>query len=211
MPRPTHRRDLPPEDLARFRAAEDRLYPLAMTDPERYQRGLTLCGLLLDDLRSRCSDVETVLQRRSALLEQLPRRAAEAGVGLLGLDPETLVDSSCAVRCRELVEEAARSDERARVTAALEAGQEWLVEEPDPAAVLAGFYRRVEVHLPTGTRLVSSMEADSGSRPITYRVEVIPGAAAAERGLERRSQTFDDRADWVGATDRYRSEITAVS
>jgi hypothetical protein len=209
MPEPTPRPTPGPQDLARFRAAEDQLYPLAMTDPERYQRGVRLCGLLLDDLRSSCPDTAAVLERRPALLEQLADRAARAGLDLLGLDPGVLVDSACAVRCRELVEQA-RSDERARIAAAREAGRQWLAEEPDPSAVLAGFYRKVEVHVPTETRLISSMEADGAGR-VTYRLEVVPGVAAEQRGLQPRSCSFQDRDDWLRAVDRQRSEIAAVS
>ena len=207
MPDPS---DIPPEELARFRAAEDRLYPLAMADPERYQRGVALCSLLLEDLRASCPDVAAVLQHRSALNEHLLRRAETTGFGLGGFAPETLVDAACAIRCRELQAESARAEELARVTAAREAGQEWLVEGPDPTEVIAGFYRRVEVHLPTGTRLVTSMEADGGGRT-RYLLEMVPGDAAAGRGLEGRSQRFEDRADWQRASEQCRSEISAVT
>jgi hypothetical protein len=181
-----------------------------MADPERYQRGVALCSLLLEDLRSSCPDVAAVLQHRPALNEHLLRRAETTGLGLEGLAPETLVDAACAIRCRELQAEAARAEELARVTAAREAGQEWLVEEPDPTEVIAGFYRRVEVHLPTGTRLVTSMEADGAGRT-RYLLEMEPGDAAAARGLEGRSQRFEDRADWERASEQCRSEISAVT
>jgi hypothetical protein len=85
-----------------------------------------------------------------------------------------------------------------------------LVEEPDPTEVIAGFYRRVEVHLPTGTRLVTSMEADRGGRT-RYLLEMVPGAAAAARGLDGRSQSFEDRADWERASEQCRAQISAVS
>jgi hypothetical protein len=208
MPEPA-RRDVPPADLARFRAAEDRLYPLAMTDPERYQRGVTLCGLLLDDLRASCPDVDAVLRRLPALTERLRARADAAGIRLDGLDEQTVVDAACAVRCRELAQDAARSDEQARVAAASDAGDAWLVEEADPAAVLAGFYRRVEVHLPTGTRMVTSMEVGGGDQPISYRLEVVPGPSAAG-SPGPTSEMFVDRDDWVRAADRRRAEISRV-
>jgi hypothetical protein len=94
--------DLPLETAARLRAAEDRLFPLALVDVERYQRGTTLCGLLLDDLRAHCHDLPATLRRRPVLLERLPDLAVMAGLTLEGLQAETLVDASLALRCREI-------------------------------------------------------------------------------------------------------------
>ena len=82
---------LPADVAARMRAAEDRLYPLAMVDVGLYQRGTTLCGLLLEDLRGHSPDLVALLGRRAPLLDRLPGLADEAGLSLLGLEPETLV------------------------------------------------------------------------------------------------------------------------
>lgn len=198
-------RHLPAEAAARLRAAEDRLYPLAMVDVERYQRGTTLCALLLEDLRVHSPDIPSVLDRRAALLDLVPGLANQAGLSLLGLQPETLVDAASALRCRELETEQAHELRQARIAAAREAGQEWLVDEPAPAAVMAGFYRRVELHVPTGIRLVSSVEAGATGEPVAFALELVPPDPLAGTA---RSETFDDESAWRTAAEQYRCEIS---
>lgn len=206
----SRRSGIPAEALARFTTAEGRLYPTAVLDPEAYEHALRLCSLLLVDLRSSCPDIEAVLQRRERLLTLLPLRAAAAGLSLRGFEPETLVDAASAVRCRELGAHAATVDHEARVAAARAAGQEWLVEEPDPAAVMAGFYRRVELHVPSGTVLVGSVEADSNGGSATYRLEIVPGTAELG-GPDEPARTFADRDEWLRAVEHSRSRISAGS
>ena len=205
MAEPAGPPQLPPEAAARLSAAEDRLYPLAMVDVERYQRGTTLCGLLLEDLRLTAPDIPSVLSRRPSLVELVPALASRASVSLIGLHPETLVDAASALRCRELEAERLHALRQARIAAARGEGQEWLVDEPSPAAVMAGFFRRVELHLPTGTRLVSSVEAGGAGQPVTYALELVPPS-----GLEQpaKSEIFDDEGAWRRAAKRYRAEIS---
>ena len=93
---------IPPDAEARFTAAEARLYPLVMVDPDSYERAVTLTGMLLEDLRSTCPDIDSVLKRRGALLPLLTGPADETRPSLAGLNPETLVDAASALRCREL-------------------------------------------------------------------------------------------------------------
>lgn len=211
MPESQSRRSgIPAEALARFTAAEGRLYPATVLDPERYERALGLCGLLLADLRCSCPDIEAVLQQREALLALLPFRAAAAGLSLRGFEPETLVDAASALRCRELNASTAREDHEARISAARAAGQEWLVEEPEPAAVMAGYYRRVELHIPSGTVLVSSVEAGGNRDHATYRLEILSGTTRVE-GPGEPTRTFADREEWLRVAEQCRSTISARS
>jgi hypothetical protein len=101
-----HGRAIPREALVRFTAAEGRLYPLAMVDPEAYERGVTLTGMLLKDLRSTCPDIDAVLDRRETLLQLLTETPEENSPSAGGFSPETLVDAASALRCRELQFEA---------------------------------------------------------------------------------------------------------
>jgi len=130
-----HTSAIPPDAVVRFTAAEARLYPLAMVDPATYERAVTLTGTLLKDLRATCPDIDAVLDRREALMLLLTGTTDKARPSLIGFTPETLVDAASALRCRELQAELGAAAAEARVAAAREAGQEWLVDEPDPAAV----------------------------------------------------------------------------
>jgi hypothetical protein len=199
---------IPPEAMARFVSAEARLYPLAMVDADMYERATALVGLLARDLRENCPDIEAVLGRRDTLLTLLPDLAAQAGVSLAGLPTDTVVDCACALRCREAEAQTVAANARARIDAARESGQEWLVEEPDPAMVMAGVFRRVELHLPTMCIVVSSVEADSVGAPLEYRLELVPAQNDSNDRRDGRAEIYSDRASWVLATERMRGELS---
>jgi hypothetical protein len=93
---------IPPAVLVRFTSAESRLYPMAMTDPDSYERAITLVGMVARQLRQECSDLNSVLQRRNELITALPGLAAAKGLELGGLPPDAVVDAASALRCREL-------------------------------------------------------------------------------------------------------------
>ena len=93
---------IPPEVLVRFTSAESRLYPMAMTDPDGYERAITLVGMVANELRQHCGDLESVLERRNELIAALPELAGAKGLELGGLPPDAIVDAASALRCRDL-------------------------------------------------------------------------------------------------------------
>jgi hypothetical protein len=93
---------LPPAVLIRFTNAESRLYPMAMTDPDGYQRAITLVGMVADELRQRYADLESVLESRNELIAALPEMAAAKGLDIGGIPPDAVVDAASALRYREL-------------------------------------------------------------------------------------------------------------
>ena len=93
---------IPVDALTRFTSAEGRLYPLALSDPAGYEAALTSVGVVADELRRTCADVGAVLERRDALIEQLPRLIDDAGLTVSGLPADAVVDAASALRCREL-------------------------------------------------------------------------------------------------------------
>lgn len=196
---------IPPEAMARFTAAEGRLYPMAMSDPDGYERAATLVGLVAAELRETADDVPSVLDGREAMIARLPHLAAGAGVAPpAGLAAE-IVDAAAALRCRELQAEGATVRWNARVDAARSAGEQWLVEEPDPMAALSGSYRRVEWHLPSSTTLISAIEAGRAAEPPAYTIDVV------ERDGVTQSSSFPDRESWLAAAERLRTEIAGRS
>ena len=92
---------LDPALLHRFTMAEGALYPLAITDPERYQRAVVAVGLVVGQLRDTCSNVAD-LMRCVPAAEQVAQLAAAEGVSLAGLDPVAIADAAAALRYREL-------------------------------------------------------------------------------------------------------------
>lgn len=94
--------EVPVEALTRFAAAEARLYPMVLTDPDGYRRAATLVGLVADELRHTDADVAGVLERRAELIGLVPRLAEDAGLDATGLPADAVADAASALRCREL-------------------------------------------------------------------------------------------------------------
>ena len=203
--------EIPPEAMVRLTAAEARLYPMAMTDPDGYQRATMLVGLVAIELRHSCADIATVLDRRAELISRTPDLAAAAGLALGGVPVAAVVDAASALRCRELQAIGAVESLRNRIDAARASGVEWLTEEADPAEVMAGTYRRVETHVPTGSTLAMSIESGGGAAGPTYTIELIP--SADETSPESRTQrwTYADRDAWSAAADDIRSGLSSAS
>jgi hypothetical protein len=196
---------IPAEAVTRFIAAESRLYPLAVVDPDGYEHMITLVGLVVAELRRTSPDIDAVLNQRAELISALPTIGAGAGLRVDTLPPDAVVDAASAVRCRELQAAGAAEAKRTRIAAARAAGDEWLIDEPDPAEVMAGSYRRVELHLPTNTKLIASIDAGSGDAAPRYAVEFVPGEPAGAPHTER----FPDRAAWLAAIERLRADVSA--
>ncbi|MGV9306587.1 hypothetical protein ACWDLG_24745 [Nonomuraea sp. NPDC003727] len=176
----------------RLRAAEDRLFPLAMIDAERYQRALQLVGALARRL-SLAGDYAALAAAEGEMRGWLD----EVGVSVEGLDAQLVIEAAMSQRFRELLT-AYRSQavERARA-----AGLDWAVlEEPDDAAWRGGSARWVEVHVPTGTVMVRSVVAVP---VITYRLEVTGEAVRVEE--------FTSRDAWLAAIDQVRQALASES
>lgn len=187
------------EAMNRFTAAEGRLYPMALVDPAGYERATTLIGVIAAQLRSTCADIDSVLRARDDLIARLPEFAAAAHVTATGLSAD-VVDAASALRCRELQAAAARCS--SRTAGARASCAEWIVDDAEPGAVMAGSFRRVERHLPTGTTLITSMEA-GGAGGVTYTIEVV--ADECERA---DVSTYPDRDAWFSAAQRLRADLS---
>jgi hypothetical protein len=179
---------------ARWRTAEDRLYPTLLADPHAYQRGLTAVQAVLDQLRRRDTDLAGLLAADAAPDELV----AAACPGGSPLPAELLVGVACGLRDREL---RARDDARRReeaVRAARAAGAVWAVLDgpADPAELTdppGG--RRLALHLPTGTLLDTVVDPWNQDAPFT--VTVSPGPTRA----------YPDRGAWLTDLSRLTADI----
>jgi hypothetical protein len=89
-----------PPETARWNAAEDRIYPTVMVDPDLYEASVKLVGQALDVLRSQWGTVAELTSVDPAVV--LGQCSATATVAALGLDPGVVFDAACAYRWREL-------------------------------------------------------------------------------------------------------------
>ncbi len=202
--------DIPAEAMTRFTAAEARLYPLAMTDPAGYQRATTLVGLVANELRRSCADIAAVLERRVELISLLPALASAAKLSLGDLPADAVVDAASALRCRELRAAGAAEAFGARIEAAREAGVEWLVDEADPADVMSGTYRRSETHVPTGSTVITSIEAGGARAGTTYAIELISRGEAPTAPSSQR-WVYPGRDAWASAVQDVRARLSGAS
>lgn len=164
---------------ARWRAAEDRLYPSLLNDPSAYQRGIAAVHAVLAQLRRRGHDVSDLLE----LEEQADQLLATACPGGIPLPADLLVAVACGMRDRELSAERESRRRDAAIDAARSAGDAWAVlEGPDDPAELTEGGRWVAVHLDTGTVIEAGIDPWARERP--FGIGVLPGepVALAERG-----------------------------
>lgn len=192
---------IPAEAMSRFSAAEGRLYPMAIVDPAGYETAATLVGIVARELRQTCGDVAAVLHARDDLIARLPH-LAEAAHLTPAVPAADVVDAASALRCRELQAAETVARHEARVLAARAAGEEWLIDEADPDAVMAGSYRRVERHLPSGTALIMSMEAGTGETD--YTIEI---SADDDDDARPDVRSYPDRDAWLAATAQLRADL----
>lgn len=193
-------RDVEAQASARWRAAEDRLYPIAMSDPDGYRSGLDAVHALVEELRRTASTFGDLIAAEAApapLLAVLPAGAV--------LPPDLLVQAACGVRGRELASAREHDRRAAAVAAARAAGRAWVVlEGPERIEELAGGGavggRAVATHLPSGRTLMAVLDPYAGTRP--FRLQEFDAD-----GGSRREREFADRAAWSAERERWRAEI----
>jgi hypothetical protein len=88
--------------IRQFTAAEAAIYPLAMTDPDRYERAVTIVGLVYQQLRRDCPSVDALIDGMPAAAVKATELATAEGISLAGLAPDMLADAAAALRFREL-------------------------------------------------------------------------------------------------------------
>jgi hypothetical protein len=93
-----------PEDLGRarirWRAAEERLYPLALADTDAYMDAVEAVGRVLAELRRTCTSSEDLL--RAEMDHALMDLVGTGSRGTVPPEPAIVIAAACAVRSAEL-------------------------------------------------------------------------------------------------------------
>lgn len=192
---------------AQWRAAEAKIYPLAMVDTATYKLAVTAIAGVLADLR------ETVFS-----LEELAAfHAAPGGPSddLQEADRQDLwpdlIGAACATRDREIGGRMERDRQVAAFSAAEAAGAEWAEVAYERRFGLLGTVPEFRVHLATGLGIHTSLEPD----PITgdpqllmmpVRVNVAVGGITEIGGQLGEARYASDRVEW----DVHAAEIQQV-
>lgn len=189
---------------ARWRAAEDRLFPVALVDPDGYQRLLSVVAGLLQKLRACTTSLDQLLQldiHPAPLLATTSVAAVDGGADRMALE------AAFAVRDRELVAAAERDRRMRAIAAARNAGATWVDLEGSWEAVRRTGTRHTEMHLASGRALVATVDPYSGQ--VAHRLEVVVLDTDTGAPLETidQDQRFANPVRWSAERERWRAQI----
>lgn len=201
------------ELIAGWTAAEARLYPLVMAQPELYQRCVSVVRAVADDLRSARTpeQLAEAFRGRAAILESV---VASKGFATEGLDLELVAQAAFGLRYREVVMEVQREDAIRRVREAGQTRLPWVVlrETAGAAGPFAAPYDRLEMHVPTGVGLHAFVELGPEMDRPRFGVEVLKldprtGDRVSHTGPPAELRTYGDRDRWQEAIEEVRRRI----
>jgi hypothetical protein len=176
------------DDLARarqsWRAAEARLYPLAMTNVDGYQRALMLVAAVCEQLRAVTTTAAELVACQPRAVEYVAQACDATGTSAQGLEPDDIFGSAAAARDRELAGEDRRLARLAAVEQARSAGEDWADLHADP---LGPRVPELRIHVGTGWAILTEMGADQATgAPVlivtTARVDPATGELSAHEG-----------------------------
>jgi hypothetical protein len=160
-----------------WRAAEARLYPLAMTDVDGYQRAVLLVAAVCDQLREATTSADDLLGCQARAAEYVAAAAEATGASARGLEIDDLFGSAAALRDRELAGETQRRERLEVIDRARAAGDKWAQLHAD---ALGTRVPQLRIHVATGRAVVTELSADptTGAPALlvaTARVDVTTG------------------------------------
>ena len=185
-----------------WRASEDAIYPLAVTDTDAYERAVLLVGMLRTFFETEADSLATLpaaVDKAPAILRSL---AVRAGSSTVGADVDAVVGCAAAARLRELLAAEASTSEERHLEAAQKAGLAWaVVAEPDLALAGMGVPQQwIEVHIASRVRLVRGLSMDQQTGEPVFTIEVLaPGEARPSMRLE-----LDSRQEWLDEAEQIR-------
>ncbi len=208
------RQEASDEIVARWAAAEDRLHPLVLGQPETYERYLLLVRSVANELehaRTREQLVEVYGRARAIVQTAIAREVIAAD----GLDLELVAGAAFGLRYREVIAELRKEEVKRRLAAAGDRGDRWVVVYQTGGA--GGFplppYRKLEMHLPDGMALHSFVELDADMDRPVFGVEVVrldPDTGAG-MGSPSDPHTFADAESWEAGIEDLRARLGGSS
>ncbi|MDQ3945753.1 MAG: cytochrome c oxidase subunit Vb family protein [Actinomycetota bacterium] len=207
---------VPAELLSEWSSAEERLYPIIMLRPDLYQRAVELVRKVADELAS-CDDLAALVKAWPDAADIAYRASALALLPLADLDITLVAGAGFSVRYRELAGPAARSQRLARLADAAEKGDTWVLvsETGSPGSAVVPWVR-LEMHVPTGTGLAQTVEADQETGAARFGLEVVQldpvtGERLGSDDDPVMEESFDDRTEWTAAVEAQRRRLEGGS
>ena len=94
--------EVPREMLGRWFRAEERLYPVAMVMPERYETVVRLVGRVAEQLRTSCPDLPSLVAADAESTELVGRVASFDPETAADIDLSLIAGAAFSIRYREL-------------------------------------------------------------------------------------------------------------
>jgi hypothetical protein len=94
--------EVPSDMLGRWFRAEERLYPVAMVMPERYETVVRLVGRVAEQLRASCQDLSSLVAADAESVEITRRLASFDPATADDIDLPLIAGAACSIRYREL-------------------------------------------------------------------------------------------------------------
>ena len=94
--------EVPREMLGRWFRAEERLYPVAMVLPERYEEVVRLVGRVAEQLRASCPDLASLVAADAEASELVGRLASFDPETAAEIDLSLIAGAAFSIRYREL-------------------------------------------------------------------------------------------------------------
>lgn len=202
------------EIVGRWTAAEDRLHPLVLVQPETYERYLRLVRMVANDLEGARTG-EQLVEAYGGARAIVQSTIAREGFPAAGLDLQLVAGAAFGLRYREVLAEIRRDEIRRRIRTAEEGGDEWVVlsDVGGAGGLLFPPYRKVEMHLPDGLALHSFVDFDENMDRPVFGVEVVrldprtgTGVAGTDVPFEP-ARTFAERGPWETAVEGLRVRL----
>jgi hypothetical protein len=199
------------DDLARarqsWRAAEARLYPLAMTNVDGYQRALVLVAATCEQLRAVTTTAAELVACQPRAVEYVAEACDATGTSAQGLEPDDIFGSAAAARDRELAGEERRRARVAAIQQARTSGEVWTDLHAHP---LGPRVPELRIHVGTGWAILTEMGADQGTgEPVlivtTTRVDPTTGELSAEVGAA--VHTVGTAEEWERVATELRADM----
>ena len=177
-----------------WRAAEARLYPLAMTDVDGYQRALVLVAAVCAQLREHTTTAGDLLACQEHAAEYVAAAGESTGASTRGLDPDDIFGSAAALRDRELAGEEQRVTRLEAVDGARLAGSAWAdlhAEDLGPRVP------RLRIHVATGWTIMTELSGDPATGAprllvTTAQVDLTTGELSEARGAVTTVATVEE-------------------
>jgi hypothetical protein len=191
-----------------WRTAEARLYPLAMTSADTYQRALVLVAAVCEELRALTATAEDLLACQGDAIRLVASASDATGTSVRGIEPDDIFGSAAAARDRELAGEERRTTRLGHIDRARAAGSEWVDLFAD---ALGPVVPELRIHVDTGWGILTAVGGDEITGAPVLLVTMVwvdPTTGALRDEPDAEIRTAGSAADWQRIAATLQATVT---